>query len=165
MTFVSFFVQMVPSPRSSFGSDAIQGLWVRTPAWPTFFLTFEKSHCDKLQSSSINGLTIYAEKQLVAWKEGCVEYWCDKDRKYMSRWTGFRDITEQILKTALKPNQSLVQMAITFQQYFSYIKEIPGKFTTSFDTIYSDTGTSVVMLTPLPLVSWCEVIPTIYKVM
>ena len=42
-----------------------QGLWVRTKAQPTFFLTFYASLCDKCHQSSNNGLTVYVEKH---WK-------------------------------------------------------------------------------------------------
>ena len=46
---------------------------------------FDKSH--KRRSSVTNGLnrTVYVEKQPVAWTECCVEYWCEKARKHMSR--------------------------------------------------------------------------------
>ena len=44
---------------------------------------------------------VYVEKQPVAWEDCCVEYWCEKTRKCISRWTGRRDITEKLLKTAL----------------------------------------------------------------
>ena len=40
----------------------------RTPARPTFLMTFDKSQCDKGQLAS-----------------GCVEYWCQKARKRMGR--------------------------------------------------------------------------------
>ena len=63
----------------------IQRLRVRTPAWLTFFLTFDKCHCDNRHSSSTNGLTVYVEKYPVAWKECCVEYWYEKVRKHTSR--------------------------------------------------------------------------------
>ena len=38
----------------------------------------------------------------VAWKEGCVEYWCEKSRKHMSRWTGRRDMTETFVDNGVK---------------------------------------------------------------
>ena len=50
---------------------------------------------------------VYLEKQPVAWEDCCVEYWCEETRKHMSRWTGRRDMTEKMLKTALNPNQSI----------------------------------------------------------
>ena len=37
---------------------SIQGLWVRIPARPTLFPTFDKSHCDMRHSSSTNGLSL-----------------------------------------------------------------------------------------------------------
>ena len=43
-----------------------------------------------------------------AWEDCCVEYWCEKTRECMSRWTGRRDMTEKLLKTALNPNQSML---------------------------------------------------------
>ena len=52
---------------------------------------------------------VYVEKQPVAWEDCCVEYWCEKPRKCMSRRTGRRDITEKLLKMALNPNQSINQ--------------------------------------------------------
>ena len=58
------------------------------------------------QASSTNGLTVYVEKQQVTWKECCVEYWFEKARKNMSRWSDRRDMTEESLKTALNPNKS-----------------------------------------------------------
>ena len=38
-----------------------------SPAQPTFFPPFNKSHYDKRHSSSTNGLTVYVEKKPVAW--------------------------------------------------------------------------------------------------
>ena len=55
-------------------------------------------------------LTIFVEKQPVAWQVCCVVYWCWKTRKRMNRWTGRRDMTEQLLKTALNPNTSINQL-------------------------------------------------------
>ena len=49
------------------------------------------------------------EKQPVDWEDCCVEYWCAKTRKHTSRWTGRRDMTEKLIKTALNPNQSINQ--------------------------------------------------------
>ena len=57
-----------------FGSDA----GCQSRARPTFFPTFDKSHCDKRHSSSTNGLSVYVEKQPVAFKECCMKYWCEK---------------------------------------------------------------------------------------
>ena len=54
--------------------------------------------CDKRHSSFTNGLTVYVEKQSVAWKVCCVGNWCEKTRKHMSRWTGRRDMTENCWK-------------------------------------------------------------------
>ena len=31
------------------------------------------------------GLEVYVVKQAVAWKGCCVDYWCEKARKHMSR--------------------------------------------------------------------------------
>ena len=81
------------SPARKWCGLSIQGLCVWTKARQTCFPIIDKSHCDKHHSSSTNGLTVYVEKQPVAWKECCVEYWCAKARKHMSRWTGCRDIT------------------------------------------------------------------------
>ena len=44
----------------------------------------------------------------VAWKVCCVEYWCEKTRKHISKWTGRRDMTETLLKTVnIKLNRKL----------------------------------------------------------
>ena len=100
----------------------IQGLGVRTPARPTFFPTFDKSHCDQRYSSSTNGLTVYVEKQPIDRKwEYCVEYLCKKARKHMSMWTSRRDTTEHILKVEndVKPqsiNISLILWHVQLNQ-------------------------------------------------
>ena len=70
-------------------------------------------------SSFTNGLTVYVEKQPVAWKECCVEYWCEKASKHMSRGTGLRVITENVLKTALNFNQSINQSTMNTLCYKS----------------------------------------------
>ena len=49
----------------------------------------------------------FVVRYMFAWEDCCVEYWCEKTRKCMCRWTGRRDITEKWLKTALNPNQSI----------------------------------------------------------
>ena len=53
----------------------------------------------------------YVGKQAVAWKEYCAEYWLkDLQESNMDRCTGHCDITEILLKMALKAiqyNQSL----------------------------------------------------------
>ena len=51
---------------------------------------------DKRHSSFANRLTVHVEKQPVAWKVCCVEYWWEKTRKFLSRWTGLRDMTENV---------------------------------------------------------------------
>ena len=56
-----------------------------------------------------NGLTVFVEKQPVAWRVCCEEYWCEKTRTHMSRWTGCRDMTEELLNTGLNPNHSITQ--------------------------------------------------------
>ena len=55
------------------------------------------------------------EKQPVAWKVCCVVYWCGKTRKRMSWWTGRRDMTDKLLKTALNHNQSINFFACSFK--------------------------------------------------
>ena len=37
---------------------------------------------------------VYVEKQQVAWKVSCMEYWYEKARKHMGRLTGHDDMTE-----------------------------------------------------------------------
>ena len=66
-------------------------------------------HCDMRHSSLTNGLTVYVENQSVAWTVSCVQYWCEKARKRTRRWTGRRDVTENISKTALNLNNSIDQ--------------------------------------------------------
>ena len=39
-------------------------------------------------------ITVYVEKQPVAWKDCCVDYWCKKARNHMNRYTGRLDMTE-----------------------------------------------------------------------
>ena len=67
---------------------------------------------------------VYVGKQPVAWEDCCVEYWCEKTRKCMSRWTGRRDITEKLLKTTLNPNQSInneaIWKAIIIKETYNY---------------------------------------------
>ena len=49
----------------------------------------------------------YVEKQPVAWKEYCAEYWLKELQESTDRCTGRRDITEILLKTALNTIQSI----------------------------------------------------------
>ena len=111
------------------------GLWVLTPARPTFFPTIDKSHCDKRHSSSTNELSVYVEKQPVALKECCMKYWCEKAKKHMSRWSGRLDMTEFFLKTALNPNQSINDLGLMLFSTFFYFmvasSPIPGFLTSS----------------------------------
>ena len=44
-----------------------------------------KMNYDKRHSSSTNGLSVYVEKQPVACKVCCMNYWCEKAKKYMSQ--------------------------------------------------------------------------------
>ena len=44
----------------------------------------------------------YVEKQPVAWKEYCAEYWLKELQESMSRCTGRHDITEILLKNGIK---------------------------------------------------------------
>ena len=69
--------------------------------------------CDKRHSSCTNGLKFYVEKQLVAWRVCCVEYWWEKARKRMSRWTGRSDMTEKLLKNGVKP-KSINKSALAY---------------------------------------------------
>ena len=78
----------------------------------TIYHTFpiDDSHCDKIPSS----LTAvhcfddgYVEKQPVAWKEYCAEYWLKELQESMDRCTGRQDVTEILLKTALNSVQSI----------------------------------------------------------
>ena len=58
----------------------------------------------------------YEEKQPVAWKDCCVEYWCEKDRNHINKWTGRHEMTEKLLEMGLNPNQSINQ------KYWIYIE-------------------------------------------
>ena len=60
-----------------------------------------------------NGQTVYVEKQPVAWKVCCMNYWSGKARKHMSRWTGRRDMTEQLtVNQSIKFNYSNIFLQI-----------------------------------------------------
>ena len=50
-----------------------------------------------------------------------MEYWHEKARKHMCRWTGRRDMTEKLLKTALSPNHSII---LCFLQRF-WLASVP----------------------------------------
>ena len=78
-----------------------------------FFPPIDDSHCDRIHSSLTavrcfdNG---YVGKQSVAWKEYCAEYWLkEKRQESMDRYTGRSDITEILLKKALKTTNSINQ--------------------------------------------------------
>ena len=51
----------------------------------------------------------YVEKQPVAWKKYCAEYWSKELKESMDRCTGHRDMTGKLLKTALSTIQSINQ--------------------------------------------------------
>ena len=101
----------LPSPGSSVGSDAgyqYRGCEFKSQLGQHSFrrLTRVTVTC-VIHLSPMGCLTVYVEKEPVAWKGCCVVYWCGKSKKRMSRWTGRRDMTEKLLKTALNPNQSI----------------------------------------------------------
>ena len=78
--------------------------------FPLFVIGYPFNYRDFLFSDQSCLLQIcFVGKQPVAWEYCYVEYWCEKTRKCMSRWTGRRDITTKLLKTALNPNQSINQ--------------------------------------------------------
>ena len=66
------------------------------------FRRFTKVTVTSLIRLSTNGLTVYVVKQPVVWKVCGVVSWSEKARKHMSMWTGRREMTEILLKTALK---------------------------------------------------------------
>ena len=116
---------------SSVGSDTgCQTKGFQIPAWPTFFPTFVKSHCDKRHYSFTNGLIVYVEKQPVAWKVWCVEYWCEKAKKHMSRWAGRKDMTENNLKMVFYPNQSINQFNFYLQTLPYFLTKLFQKYET-----------------------------------
>ena len=88
-----------PSPGSSVGSNVgcqSRGCEFESQLGQHSFRRLTKVivtcviHC-----SPMGCLTIYVEKQPVAWKVCCVVYWCGKTRKHMSRWTGHSDMTKK----------------------------------------------------------------------
>ena len=76
------------------------------------FRRLKINNCVKSHSSSSNGLSVYVEKQPIAWKECCMKYRCEKAKTHMSRWTGRRDMTDKLLKTALNPNKSIQKLSL-----------------------------------------------------
>ena len=48
--------------------------------------------------------------QPVAWKEYCAEYWLKEHQESMDRYSGHRNITEILLKTALNTIQSFIHV-------------------------------------------------------
>ena len=52
----------------------------------------------------------YVGKQPVAWKECCAEYWLKELQESRDRGTGYRDITEILLKMAFNTIQSISQL-------------------------------------------------------
>ena len=85
---------------------------MRSPARPVFF----PSIGDRIHSSLTavrcldNG---YVGKEPVAWKEYCAEYWLKELQESMDRCTSCRDLTEILLKTALKTKQSINQANVS----------------------------------------------------
>ena len=55
---------------------------------------------DMRHLSFTNGLTVYVEKQPVAWKVCCVEYWCEKARKQFENWQLWYDL--KIVENSVK---------------------------------------------------------------
>ena len=51
----------------------------------------------------------YVEKQPLAWKEYCSEYWLKELQESIDRCTGCRNVTEILLKMALNTIQSIIQ--------------------------------------------------------
>ena len=85
---------------------------VRSPARPVVF----PSIGDRIHSSltAVRCLDSgYAGKEPVAWKEYCAEYWLKELQESMDRCTSRRDLTEILLKTALKTKQSINQANVS----------------------------------------------------
>ena len=64
----------------------------------------DDTHCNKIHSSLTAVCcfdNVYVGKQPVAWKEFCVEYWLKELQESMDRCTGYHNITEILMKTAL----------------------------------------------------------------
>ena len=70
---------------------------------PPRHVPWEQPSLVSRRSSSTNRLTVFVEKQPVAWEVCRVEYWCGKARKQTSSWTWRRDRTEQVLTNGDKP--------------------------------------------------------------
>ena len=99
----------LPGPGSSVGVDA--GCQSRGCEFESQLAQHSFRHLTKFTLTSVirlspMGLQSMCKKQTVRWKVWCMEYWCEKDRKYMSRWTGRRDITYFFFKRCLNPDQS-----------------------------------------------------------
>ena len=109
-----------PGPGSSVGIDA--GCQSRGCEFESRLGQLSFRRLTKVNASFVfhQWANVYVEKQPVAWEECCVEYWCEKSRKCMSRWTGRRDITVTLFKTALNPIQSINQSinCLNFQYYY-----------------------------------------------
>ena len=52
------------------------------------------------------------------WKEYCADYWLKELQESMDRYTGHRDITEVLLKTALNTIQSINQSQVLGTVFF-----------------------------------------------
>ena len=78
-----------------------------------FFPRTDDSHCDRIHSSLTADCCFYngyVGKQPVRWKEYCAENWLKDPQESMDRYTGHRDISEIVLKAALKTIQSINQI-------------------------------------------------------
>ena len=103
------FVPKWPSLRTSVGSMEdlrTGGCGFEPSARPVLFPRTNDSLCDRTHAF-LKAVHLfddgYVEKQSVAWKEYCAEYWLKKSRKawIVARSTFRRDIIEIMLKTAL----------------------------------------------------------------
>ena len=94
---------------------------------PIFFPRID-GHCDRIHSSLTavrcfdNG---YVGKQPVSWKENSAEYWLKELQESIDSCTGFRDLTEILLKTTLNSIQSInshtIQNKLRVKRHFNVI--------------------------------------------
>ena len=76
----------------------------------SYLKAIDDGHCDRIHSSLTTVRCFekgYQEKQPMAWKEYCAEYWLKELQESMDRCTGWRNITEILLKISLNIIQSI----------------------------------------------------------
>ena len=101
---------VVPSPIGSVSYFRTGGRWFDSRLGQYAFPMIDDCHCDRIHSS-LNAVrsfdNSYVGKQPVAWKGCCAEYWLKELQESMDRYPGRRDMTEMLLKMALKTSNYL----------------------------------------------------------